>query len=151
MIPSLNWLSALAGAIPVAIIAWLLHSVDVNHINAKHEAALIAQRVEDQKQCDMDKNLTKEANDALQKDRDTIAARLNSLLMQHPAGCVMPVPHSSQLPSSGKGKHAGQNGGRAGVSTDWLREFAAECEGYRTEVEACTKFVTDTYNAKTKH
>lgn len=101
------------------------------------------QKKSDNQQCNTDKLITKEANDDLQKDRDAISAKLAALELQHPATCI-PVTGKAQLPA-GTGQHAGQNG--AGVSSDWLREYAAECEGYRSEVTTCIDFVNQTWKA----
>lgn len=102
-------------------------------------AILEAQKTTDQTACEAAQQLTKDANDALQKDHDVIAAHLNALLVQHPAACV-PVSGSANLPNGGF-KYAGQNG--SGLNTDWLRGYAAEAESYRREVIICTQFLTE--------
>lgn len=103
----------------------------------REPAMLEAQKTADNKQCNIDKQKTKEINDEIVKDRDAIAARLSALKLQHPMRCV-PVTGKTKLPAGGR-EHAGQNGGS--VSSDELRDYAAECEGYRTEVIACTLFL----------
>lgn len=129
-----NWLIALAGAIPAAIISWLLHTVDIDRIEKKAQTQQEDLRAADKKQCDTDKSITKEANDALQKDHDNIAARY-AQLMQQPQTCV-PISNPSQLSRSGKSGHAGQNGVPSGA----LRQYAAECEQYRRTLKICITF-----------
>lgn len=121
------WQLAL-GALLSVFIAFGVHKYD-SAVAARRQALAVAAQLEaDVKTCNADKAITKEANDALQKDRDTIAKRLAALKLQHPASCV-PIPgHAIALDSGGE--HAGQNG----ISSDWLRDYAAECEGYRSEV-----------------
>lgn len=76
--------------------------------------------------CELGKKTTKEANDALQKDRDVIAARLaNSKRMY--SSCVSVSSTANSAP--GGKQYARQDG----LSTDWLLEYAAECETYRSQ------------------
>lgn len=105
-------------------------------------ALLEAQQTADNKQCNIDKQISRETNDQLQKDRDSIADRLTTLLMQQPAKCV-PVTGKTQLSTSGKPGHAGQNG----IRSQWLRQYAAECETYRREVTSCVGFINMTWAA----
>ena len=102
-------------------------------------ALLEAQKAEDVNACTQAQQTTKEANDALQKDRDDIAARLASLKLQHPAACV-PVACKAHIPARGD-EHAGQDGAGFGLNTDWLRDYAAEAELYRSQLMVCTTFL----------
>lgn len=138
----MNWIMVALGAIPTAILAFLLHTLDVDHLKHKQETELVAQQAADKQVCDSDKAITKESNDALQKDHDAIAARLTQLL-QSPATCVS-ISQPAQLPSSGQSKHAGSHG----ISSSWLRSFAATCEGYREELNTCIDFTTKASTVK---
>ena len=103
-------------------------------------AELMAQQDLDTKACTKAQQLTKDANDALQKSHDVIAAKLKSLKLQHPSTCVHPAS-SSRVSGSGP-VNAGQDGsGTPGINTDWLRGYAAECENYRAEVTECSTFL----------
>lgn len=95
------------------------------------------QQIADQQACASAQAKTQEANDALQKDRDLIAAKLAALKLQHPTTCV-PTACSPHVSGSGAG-HAGQNG--AGINTDWLRDYAAEAESYRSQLVICKQFL----------
>lgn len=99
-------------------------------------AELAAQKDTDTKACDKAQAVTKGENDALQKNRDVIAHKLASYKLQHPT-CVS-VTSSPNLPGSGP-EHAGHDG--TGLSSDWLNDFAATCEGYRSTLMVCTDFV----------
>ncbi len=91
--------------------------------------ALSAQVITLQAQCAEEQKLTKGANDALQKSVFDITAKLNTAKRVHHSLCVRPISGVAEHPAGGR-EHAGQNG----ISTDWLRDFAAECEQYRSEV-----------------
>ncbi len=69
---------------------------------------------------------TEEMNDALQKDYDAIAKRVSAKRVLLPT-CT-PVA-GSNIPAAGGREYAGSHG----LSTQWLREFAGECERYRQE------------------
>lgn len=145
----MNWISFAVGAIVASVFAFLLHTVLMDRLEHKQQVAIITQQAADKKLCDSQKSITKEANDALQKDRDHISDRLNTLLMQHPSACVMPVSSKPKLSGSKSAKHAGSNGASPhGISTDWLRGYAAECEGYRTEVMVCKKYFNEVESLK---
>jgi len=77
----------------------------------------------------------KEINDELQESRDTIAARLASAKRVRPA-CV-PIIQPNTLQAGAE--HAGENG--TGISSEWLLEYAAEAETYRTERIALEKLL----------
>lgn len=89
-------------------------------------------------QCDKEKAVTKEANDALQKNMDTITAERDKLKRVHPATCILSVTRQAKLPAV-HGKHAGQDG----ISSDWLRDYAATCEEIRQTAVTCEKFIDD--------
>jgi len=101
-------------------------------------AKLTDQQATDKKECEQAQQVTKEANDALQKNRDIISAQLDALKLQHPATCVR-IARPAKL-SSGGAEYANANGN--GLSSDWLRSYAAKCEEYRGEVTVCTTFLS---------
>lgn len=101
-------------------------------------AELTAQQDVDAKECQQAQQLTKGANDALQKNRDAIAAQLNTYKLRHPATCVR-VTGTADNPSGGA-EHAGSDG--ASVNTGFLRDYAAQAEQYRAEVSVCNEFLS---------
>lgn len=86
--------------------------------------------------CQTNQTLTKEANDALQKERDTIAGRLARAKRVQQSRCV-PVSNASNTQPT-RAEHAGSNG----ISSDWLLDYAAQCETYRSERIILEKFVS---------
>jgi len=92
------------------------------------EAAINTQKENDNKFCAKEKQITKEANDGLQKDRDAITANLAKYQQLHPPQCIMPAITKP----AAKGKHRARPTAANGISTGWLRSFAADdCAVYR--------------------
>ncbi len=143
--PVLSWIQIGAGAIGAFALSFLLHIVDVHRIEANWQAKLDQQKIELENQCKADQTITKEANDDLQKKYDSIAGKLAASKRMHPARCIIPAP-SKTIASSGGNGHAGQNG--TGLSTDWLRDYAAECETYRSQRISLEKFIDDVWAAR---
>lgn len=98
---------------------------------------LIEQQNVDAKECQKAQQLTKGANDALQKNRDTIAAQLDAYKLQHPPTCVR-VTGTANVPGS-RPEHAGSDG--EGINSGFLRDYAAKAEEYRSEVNICAGFL----------
>lgn len=96
-------------------------------------AQLTNQQMVDKKECESAQQITKDANDALQKNRDDIARKLASLKLQQPSACVR-VASGADLPGGGP-EHAGRNG--AGLSGDFLNGYAAQAEIYRSSLIIC--------------
>lgn len=134
-----NWKSILA-VVATAALCYLLHTVDVNRIEADQRAAIAAQQKADGKQCDAEKQVTKDANDALTTARDDLARKLATLKLQHPAACV-PVSRPSEVLNRGD-RPAGRD--EHGLSTDWLYDYSAsQCSTYWRQLKVCDKFLDD--------
>ena len=101
---------------------------------------LAAQAKQLQIQCEADKKITKEANDDLQKNLDAVTAKRNAERL-HVNICV-PLTKPTKHPS-GRAKHAGQDA----ISSDWLFDYAAECETYRDEVITLIDFQNKVWKA----
>lgn len=129
-----NWKGILAGTV-VFFTVLITHEVDRGIYDEIFNKKVAAQIAADKAACASAQAITKEANDELQKNHNAIASKLDALKLQHPSACVS-VGSGPKL-SSGRTKHAGQNG----ISTDWLRDYAAECEVYRSEVTTCVNFL----------
>lgn len=121
------------GAVLATFLAGCYVTRQIDNSRLKH--ALDEQQTLLQSQCNADKAVTKGANDALQKNLNTIAGKLAAAKRLHESMCVTPVTGMAE-PTSGGREHAGQNG----ISTGWLRDFAAECETYRSEVIILNEF-----------
>ena len=126
-------IGGLAGVILAFIVGGVL---GYEYRAGKVPAELLAQQSVDVTACQKVQKLTEDANDQLTKDRDAIAVQLANSLRQ-PSTCVR-VASSPVIPSSGA-KYAKHDGN--GISSSWLRQFAATCESYRTEVSVCQDFL----------
>lgn len=143
MLPGLSWIQIAGGAAAAFALSFLLNTVEVDHIEAKQRQALADQKTQLEQKCKDDQAITKGANDELQKKYNSIAGKLAASKRLQPAHCII-VASSGETISAGSGVgHAGQNG----ISTDWLYEYAAECETYRTQRISLEKFIDDTWAA----
>jgi hypothetical protein len=101
-------------------------------------ALLEAQKKVDTEQCNAEKEITRNANEQLKNDRNRIANDLARYKRLHPMSCIIPaIPDDVR---GGRAEHARGNGAVVGTSDDF-RDYAARCEGYRSEVVACIKFL----------
>lgn len=123
----LNWIPIGIGAVAAFALSWLLHTVDVGFIEARHKTELTAQENALHEACDKDKAITKEANDELQNQVNIIARKLTAAKRVR-SDCIVPLASSPQPTPSG-GEHAGTHG----VTSDALFEYAADCETYRQQ------------------
>lgn len=99
---------------------------------------LAAQAEKINQECEKAKQLTERANNEWQKQAHSNARRLAEYKRLHPNKCVMPLTNMAVAPASGRG-YAGQNG----ISTDWLRDFAKECNDYRAQRITIDNFIKD--------
>ena len=115
--------AALAGVVGFSI-GW--------HEKALRVPALLeAQKKADVKLCTEIQDKLKERNDALTNERNRIAARAAAYKLQHPNTCLYDNGQG-QLQPRGDG-HAGVHG----ISTDWIRDYAALCRTHQVELEDC--------------
>lgn len=94
-------------------------------------ALLEGQRQADAKLCTDYQTTLKERNDALIQERARIAANAARYKLQHPEACLY-NDGKGQLQPRGDG-HAGVHG----VSTSWLRDYAALCRTHQVELRDC--------------
>ncbi len=103
------------------------------HERVLREPDMIAAQVTaDTKACSAAQAITKGQNDELVKDRNRIAADAARYKLQHPNTCLY-FTDAGQLRST-TNQHAGVHG----ISTDWLRDYAAVCETLRSELATCS-------------
>lgn len=134
----MKWLQIGIGAAAGFALAWLIHLVILAGVNEAHQAALKEQKTSLEEKCKADQAITKGANDALQQKYNSVNSKLAALKRVQPARCVVPVTGRADA-AAGGGGYAGQNG----ISTDWLRDYAAECETYRGQRIALEQFIDD--------
>ena len=138
-----NWKVILAVVATVAL-AYLLHTVDVDRIEAKQRAALVDQATKLQGQCDADKAITMGVSNDYQKKLDVLNDQLAALRVREPNRCITvstSVATAGRHGAAGAGQHAGQNG----VTAQTLYDFAGEAERYRLQLISCQQFITETW------
>lgn len=126
ILPGKSWFIAVGVAFAFgSVVGWYQKSLRV-------PALLEAQRVADVKTCKEAQSITKETNDELVIARNRIAADLERHKRMQRNTCVHFTVNGKL--QSGEGQHAGVHG----VNTDTLRDYAALCETYRSELIVCS-------------
>lgn len=141
--PSLSWIQLAAGAAAGFALCWLIHLVILAGVNESHRQELIDLQTKLEKECKDNQAITKGVNDDLLKDDFDIGNLLNTSRSVQPARCIVPTSGKTILEKGGD-KYAAAYG----VSTDWLYEYAAECETYRSQRLALEKFINQTWQSK---
>lgn len=126
----------IAGLLIALVTGAIAHYIDISFLEANYKHQLEDQRFSLISECEKNKKTTEEANEYLTKQNTSIAARLTTLRLHKPSTCV-PVTNSTNTADSGN-RHATTN-----ISSDWLLEYGAECETYRTQRIALEKFIND--------
>ncbi len=140
----MNWLYSAAGGLSVFVIFLLFHIIDVDRIEDDYKNQLKQQKTQLEKTCADDKATTERGQHELQTRYDDITGKLAAAKRMQPSRCVVPtITGTAHAPAVGP-EHAGQNG----ISSDWLRDYAAECESYRSDRIALEKFIDDTWKAR---
>lgn len=147
MLSLISYWQPIAAAFAAFALSFLIHTVDVNRIEANQREALAIQKDTLIRQCTTNLQKLERANDELQKSLASNAARDAKSKRLHPTQSVLPRSSVAKLPAGGAG-YAGQNGAVAGTSDDF-RDFAHECNDYRTEIIAIGKTKED-YNMQLK-
>ncbi|MBX0289733.1 hypothetical protein K3G63_04750 [Hymenobacter sp. HSC-4F20] len=102
---------------------------------SRGEKALREQKASLESQCVTLQQKTTEIDRGLQNDLTAIADRLAASRLLTPA-CIVPTGRNTgNAHAAGRTRHAGQNG----ISTQWLRAYAAEANTYRAKVIAFQK------------
>jgi hypothetical protein len=107
-------------------------------VKLKHALEQQAKTINEQ--CEKAKQITEDLNNEWQKKASNNARRLAEYKRVQQSKCIVPLTNVAVAPASGGG-YAGQNG----ISTDWLRDFAKECNDYREQ-----RIILDKYNESTK-
>ena len=140
-----NWKTIL-GIVATAALAYLLHTMDVNRLEAKERADIAAQQTADAQSCNADKKITEEVSHDYEAKIRALNSQLDAIRLR-PNVCVTvaPRPAAGRNATASVSKPARQN---AGVDSDALFSIAAEGEHYRLQLIACQAFVTDTWKEK---
>lgn len=143
--PGLKWVQIGVGAAAGFALAWLIHLVILAGVNEDHRTAMAAQKDQLEKQCADDAAITKGKNDELQTNLDAVSRERDRLKRVQPARCI--IPSSGKADVAGvRQEHATGNG--IGISSDWLRDYAATCEQIRLSFQTCTGFVDEVWTSR---
>lgn len=142
----LKYWQPLAAAIATAALAWLLHSVDVHRLEAKHQRNLVSNAAAIQAECTADKRLTAEVSNDYQTRIAALNNELAAVKRLRPSKCVVPTP----IPAPGRNEATSRTkpAEEDGVTSDALYDFAGEAEQYRLQLIACQAFITKTWEAR---
>lgn len=138
-------LGAIPSALAVGALAWLLHTVDVDRIEARQRTALTEQATQLQEQCTADKKLTKEAEDGYQKRIAGLNSDINALKLRKPHRCVPVTAKPSQRPHAAS-PEAKLSGGD-GLQSEYLIEYAGRAEECRLKLIGLQGFVSQVWGA----
>lgn len=142
----MKWLQIGLGAAAGAALVWLIHLVILAGVNEDHRNAMAKQKANLEKSCADDAAITKGKNDALQSNLNSVIRERDRLKRVQPARCVLAAASGKTNVAGVPREHAGQNG--IGLNTDWLRDYAAECEQIRVSFGTCTGFVDAVWKSR---
>lgn len=92
--------------------------------------------------------LTERTNHEYQADIDRLASDVKRLRAR-PSKCV-PITRPSAVHSQpgSRREHASQDGGRGGITSGWLYDYAEQCEVLRIERNNCKNFVNQVWESR---
>lgn len=95
-------------------------------------------------QCVKDQKTAYEVSNEYQNALTDTRNQLANLKRLRGSGCVIPQRKPASGPNASAGLVVDADAHGRGVSTDWLYDFAGECEGYRLQVIGLQSFITKT-------
>lgn len=142
----IKWVQVGLGAAAGFALCWLIHLVILAGVEKAHTQALADQKASLEKSCADDAAITKGKNDELQTNLDAVTRERDRLKRVQPARCVLATPAGKTDMAGVQRQHAGENG--VGINSDWLRDYAAECEQIRVSYGTCTGFVDEVWKSR---
>lgn len=138
-----NW-KVVAASGATAVLGWLLHTVDVDRIEAQQRLQIEEQVKVDTNSCNADKAITEGISHDYELEINNLSKQLGDLQRVRPNVCVTIAskPPAGRDAATSQPKPVGQDGG---VNSDALYSLAAEGERYRLQLGACQKFITETW------
>lgn len=130
----ITYWKVLVGAALAFVVAGLLHSIDINRIEARDAKTLAAQTQFDIQQCNNSQKPTEEGNQQYEKIIAARDARITEL-SKRPARCIY-VSKPADSAKTASGKH----GDRNGLPDSILYKYAGFCEAYRGSAETLYDF-----------
>lgn len=138
---SSNWLTFGLGVAMASALAFLLHTVDVDRLERDHASALLLQQSKDEKSCEIDKAITQEANNEMQKNAANTAVERGNAERLHPSTCIV-VPTAQQ---ANAGAAAAGRAKAHGTTTGAFRDYAADYKTCQNELNTVWGFVDKTW------
>jgi len=128
----IKYLPELATALLVALICGALangwHKLTVLEDQAHERAAISAQIASDTSQCNMDKQLTENANDEYQKQISDLDRQLSDARMRRPRTCVIPLPSALAASRFNAAAATRRTPVATGITSDALLAFEGTCQ-----------------------
>ena len=138
-----NWKTIL-GVIATASIAWMLHSLDVNRIEAAQREALAEQVKVDTNVCNADKAITEGVSNDYQKKVTDLGNQLAALKLREPSRCISVSPAKPSCRGNASPKSS-EPSGTDGVTSYALYDYASDAEKYRIQLISCQDFISKTW------
>lgn len=129
----------LAGALPVAVMAFWLHGARVDALNATHARQIEQAKAEAVKGWEEAQKQTFEVSDEYQRQLTDLRRRLDARRVQ-PSVCVPVAPADPGRRDAATGTEPVRPNG---VDAASLLGFAAEAEEYRLRLIACQKLLAE--------
>lgn len=146
-----NALPISAGALLTGFVAFGLHTLAVNRLEASYERKLQDQKTVLTEQCEGSKAITEEVSSEYQKklaDRDSALANARRLLRSKCATPVVVSPPTGHHGSACEGEPSGQDAGGLRADANDLIDIAAEGEQYRLQLIGCQSFIEKSRSAR---
>lgn len=139
-------LGAIPSALAIGTLAWLLHMVDVNRIEARQRDALQEQATALQEQCNADKKLTEGVENDYQKQVNALNGTIDALRLRKPARCVpVRVAVPAKRPDATTPEPKLPIGD--GIGSEYLIDYAARAEECRLKLMGLQGFVNQVWKA----
>lgn len=134
--PSLETIIAIIATIGIC---FGLHSLDILYLNHKNTNALSDQKNTDIKDCNTKIAITAGVDHDLQNNINAINGRLTASSVPN-ATCVPVFAWSTTSNNDTSGRKPARSNG---LSSKWLKQYAATAEIYRAKVISCQEFLTE--------
>ena len=146
------WITFGVGAFFAATLALALHTIDVNHIEAKHKRELVAQAAAISGDCAKAKATTEKVSHGLQNDLSTLDNDYNALsdrLQPYPS-CIGATALATGSPSGHDGAAAtgkSDEGISAAFAPRRVIKIVKKGERYRVQLIACQSWAREVKKA----
>ncbi len=134
-----NWKSV-AAVIGTFALSWMLHTIDVNRIEAKQADEITHLRNAMTEACNVAQETTRKVSHDYQIQLSSLNSRLSAAQRLHNGKCVavtLSAPAGHDAAPAGK-ELSGRN---TGVAAGYLIDFDGRCEKVRLQLKSCQQFI----------